>query len=229
MTAPVKRGPGRPRKVVPPPQPALIEREDDEQRPTEHNGIPVVREELIMHLPKAPFKISRLHLADGSMAFSCRDCQHTGDSRGEVMVHRYEAHGAALGKKPPKVEYAKDTSAPDVVLPPRENGPLPSNPQNMTLGEFLALAPSIAALGDLVDRAETERDEALALLGNHRTNQTKIDGYDEMQGELTAARIQLRQQANYEAIKAEMYELRKWKVAMIKKLSGLGFHLSEED
>lgn len=183
----------------------------------------ILREEPIRHLPNAPFRISRIFLANNETAYACRDCTATANSRGEIMIHRNEQHGARIGQKRP------DKPVLDLVLPPRKDGPAPSDPLDMTFRELLKLMPSIGALGDLVEQMERERDAAIRMLGEHRRNQVKIDGYDEMLAELTGARIQLRQWANYEEIKAELYSLRAWKKKIIAKFSSLGFQLNEED
>lgn len=214
-----------------PEQPTLmkVDRPGEPTRPTEHNGLEVAREELIMHLPKAPLKISRLHLEDGSIAYACRDCLFTDDSRGHVMQHRWEEHGAGLGKRAPKLIWERK-STPDLVLEPREDGsPPPTDPSKLTMGEIMALMPSIVAFGDLIDHAERERDAALAMLGEHRANQYKIDNYDRISEELTEVRQQMRNSGSYEELKAEVLKLRAWKRKMTVKLSGLGFHLTEED
>lgn len=211
-TTPVKRGPGRPRKVAPrvADQPTLDGSSTEPDRPTDHNGIPVVREELIANLPKAPFKISRLFLADDTVAFACRDCLFTGDSRGAVMLHRNEEHGASFGRS--RVDLVPLKTTPDPVLPPRADGPAPSNPLEMTLGEFLALAPSLAALGDLVDHMQSERDDAQAELVELRRHEKE-----------NAAKI-----AHYDQNRDELVYLRNWRRKMIKRLNDMGFSLNEE-
>jgi hypothetical protein len=223
----------RPTKATPKP----VSRSSDRgvPWPAEIDGVTVEREELLHNLPGAAFRISKLHLADGSMVFACRDCYATGETRGSVMAHRNAEHGARYGqKRNNQAALPLLDMAPDPVLEPREDGqPAPSSPMEMTLGEILALAPSLAALGDLVDRLETERDAALAEIADHaqhsRENQHKIESYDSMRDELIDLRLRLRQQANYQAVKEEMYALRAWKTKMIKKLAGLGFSLQEED
>lgn len=202
-------------------------------RPSEHHGIGIDHEELIMHLPNAPLRIARLHLVNGEQAYACRDCTYTGDTRGQVMIHRNDKHGTNIGRKKPKVEWPKGDPAPDLVLPPRTDGVAPTDPLEMRLGEFLALAPSYAALGDLIERIESERDAALAELDERRrhdkVNQHKIDAYEGNHADLVEMRQIVTRQGNYDAVKAEMYALRAWKKKMIAKLSGLGFQLNEEE
>lgn len=217
----IKRGPGRPTQD----EQNLIAAEPD--RPTKHNGIMITSEEPIRHLPKAPMRVSRLYLADDTLAYACRDCLFTADTRGAILLHRNEEHGARNGMKSVKVSLPKPDG--DLVLPPRGEDPAPSNPLQMTLGEFLALVPNIAALGDLLEAMERERDEALALVSHQRTNQAKIDGFDRLQEELTVAKQQLRSWGNYEAIRDELYELRRWKRDVVKRFAALGFKLDEED
>lgn len=228
----------RPRKLVR--QPTMIElpaksphRSSDSEpaRPTEHNGIKVVKEQLLHNLPNgAPFRISKLHLESGGQAFACRDCMYTADTRGLVMVHRNTDHGSRYGKKSIKVSLPTPTGAPDIVLAPRADGsPAPSDPMGWTIGELLALLPSITALGDLVESKEGLADEALAALGEQRRNQVKIDSFDDVQAQLVMAKQQLRHTGDYDEIKKEVATLRAWKKNIIKKLQAVGFQLAEED
>ncbi len=181
-------------------------------RPTEHNGKKVVREELLYALPRAPLKITRLILEDDSVAYACRDCLFTADTRGLVMVHRNREHGMRLAGRKKKLDEPMRT-APDIVLPPREDGtPAPSRPEDWTIRELLAVMPDIAAFGDLVDRLETENAELRKMLDEtttvSRTDQHKIDVYESMQSELVGLRI--------------------WKKDVIKKFAALGFKMEEE-
>lgn len=181
----------------------------------------------------APFRISRLHLSNGETAFACRDCEFTEDSRGQVMAHRNEAHGSRYGKKRPKLTVPRDREIADPILPPREDGsPAPSNPIEMTLGEFLSLAPSLAALGDLVDRLERERDAMEEELGKQRfskSDQHKIDVYDSLREEVITLRLNKAKVDEADAIRAENQELRAWKRKIIARLKGVGFQLTEEE
>jgi hypothetical protein len=219
----------------PTPKPTLAASQaDSDDRPRDHKGIPIVREELTSSLPNgAPFRISRLHLSDGTIAFACRDCLDTEDTRGAVMAHRNREHGATFGKKRPKVEPLADKFVGDLVLPPRKDGPAPSNPMEMTVAELMALLPSISAIGDLIDRMEQERDHAVNELiereAHDRENKHKIAVYPSLQEEVVDLRGRLRGVGSFDEMKAELIELRRWKKEMIKRLSALGFTLSEED
>jgi hypothetical protein len=203
-------------------------------RPVEHNGIAIEREEPVPSpLPgAAPFKYSRLMLADGGSAFACRDCLFTGDTRGDVMAHRNAEHGARYGKRRPKVVYEPDDDITDLVLPPRADGPAPDALLEMTIGEHLAIAPTIKALGDLIDRLEQERDELAEQLKTARidkSTQHKIDVYESHRQEILELRGQLNRQANYEALRNEVLELRGWKRKITHQLSRIGFKLDEEE
>lgn len=214
-----------------PPEPP--EPESAEERPTEYNGIPVEREEpLPSPLPKAqPFRISRLYLANGVIAYACRDCLFTADGRGEVMVHRNAAHGSRYGKKRSQVILAKDPTVEEFVLPPRKEGPAPDTLLEMTIGEFLAVAPTIKALGDHLEQLETEKNDLqrqLAEVRIDRSTQHKIDVYESHRQEILDLRLTVQKQANYEQIREELYELRAWKRKITHKLSQLGFKLDEE-
>lgn len=212
--------------------PLMTEPAAEPERPVEHNGIPVVREEALANLPNAPFRITKLHLSDGTQAHACRECLFTADTRGEVMLHRNQMHGAKYGKKRPKVEFPEEKDLFDPVLPPRGEVPAPSNPLEMTVGEFLALAPTLAAMGDLIDRLEEERDAARAerdAVQITKEMQHKIDVYESNQQDILDYRLKLHKQANYEELKAEVLELRAWKKKIVAKLSALGFHLNEEE
>ncbi len=224
-TAPgLKRGPGRPRKAALPPVPRVssvaeqgsLMGDDEPQpnRPTEHKGVAVEREEQLQNLPRAPFRISRLYLVDGTTAYACRDCLFTGESRGEVMAHRNDEHGASYGKARPKNEIAPLRGTPDPILPPREDGsPAPTAPMEMTLGEFMALAPSITALGDLVDEAQRERDAA-------------VEELNSMKAATRDWRIRAEQ---YDEMREELLSLRNWKRKMTSRLQQMGFQLTEEE
>jgi hypothetical protein len=203
-------------------------------RPQEHNGLQVVREELRSNLPSgAPFKISKLHLVDGTRAFACRDCKFTGDALVSVQHHRNEKHGAKFGKKTPKVQWEQDPDLGDLVLPPRGDLPAPTNPMEMTLGEYLALAPSFAALADLVDRTERERDDLLDRL-NKVQEQTKeaqhaLAVYPALQAEVVELRVMVRNAGTYAELKSEVLALRAWKKKVTQRLEPLGFVLADEE
>lgn len=215
--------------------PALMANPNEPDRPTEHNGLHIEREEPLMSLPNAPFRYTRLHLIDGSTAFGCRDCLTTTDTRGQMLVHRNAEHGARIGKKGARVKLPElgKREAPDLVLAPRADGtPAPGDPMMMRVGELLALMPSIAALGDLVERLETERDEAVAEVAENRIDKAtrhKIDIYEHHQQEILDLRLALNKQANYEQVKEELYTLRAWKKKIEAKLKAVGFVLTEED
>jgi hypothetical protein len=229
---PLKRTPTRhrPGRAQTAEQTALVVGED---RPNSYNGVTVVSEEPIEHLKNKPFRISRLFLADGTIAFACRDCQFCGPSRGSVMAHRNAEHGARVGIRTPKVSLPGLRGAPDPILPEREDGKRPTAPMEMTLGEILSIAPSLAALGDLVEKLESERDAAYKELAERqqhdRVNQHKIDVYESLRSEVVDLRLQVGKQGNYEHVKEEMYALRAWKRSIIKRLSAVGFQLTEED
>ncbi len=216
-------------------QPAAASSPEPGARPADHNGIPIEREELLANLPSgSPFKVTRLHLSDGNKAWGCRDCLFTGDARRDVQQHRNDEHGARFGKKTPKLVYAAHADDGDLVLPPRdENKAAPSDIMQMTMGEVLALMPSIGALSDLVDRVEHERDLARVELNERRKhdreNQHKIDVYDSHQEELLTLRLHMRNTGSYEQLKAEVVALRAWKKRITAKLNAVGFVLNEED
>lgn len=205
-------------------------------RPIDHKGIPVVKEEAI----PSPlgngtfFKISKLHLADGTIGYACVDCLHTADSRGLVMAHRNAEHGAKFGKKRPKVVFEPDEDVVDAVLPPRaDSEPAPSNIMEWTLAEFLALVPTLGALGDLITKAEDDKAAAENELNercvNDRLNATKLAAYDGIQAELVERRMVMKNLGSYEELKDEVLALRAWKKAIIKKFESLGFTLTEEE
>jgi hypothetical protein len=229
---PSRRQAGRP--VRPPAfqEPLVPAVESD--RPQDHNGIPVVREELVGNLPTgAKMKISKLHLSDGTLAFACRDCLFSADSRAEVMQHRNQQHGSRYGKKTPKLVFAKDKDVHDVVLPPRTDGPAPGNIMEMTMAEVLALMPSIGALGDLVEeathRAELAEVELAERRRHDRENEQKIAAYDSMREELVDRRVAMKGFSSYDDMKNELRELRAWKQKITARLKPLGFVLAEED
>lgn len=177
--------------------------------PTHIRGIEVVREQALYAIgPHAPFRYTRLFLADGTSCIACRDCWWDAPSRGEVMQHRNTAHGARYGRKKPKVDLPPVPEAPELIVEPRDdNTPAPNNPLDWTLRELLAVLPDIAALGNLVDTLEKERDDALAeLAASHvgdREAQHKI--------------------AVYDSHRQEIIELRKFKRDVEKQFAKLGF------
>ncbi len=198
-------------------------------RPTHVGGVAVTGEEPVANLPGKPFRISKLFLADGSTAFACRDCPYTDDSRGKIMTHRNAAHGARIGTKRPS-----KNDAPDPVLPPREDGTaVPHRPMDMTIGEIVAIAPSLMALGDLLDKLESERDEARRELKQLRVqvreNAQKAASFDTLQEEVIELRVHMANTANFEKIREEWNALKQWKRKMITRLKSLGFQLTEED
>lgn len=204
---------------------------------TDFNGIPIVREEPVRTPLKngSVFKtFCKLILADGSTAYACNSCRFMGETRGTVLAHRNAEHGAKFGKKAPKVEFPEDRNLGDLVLKPRKDGtPAPSNPLQWTLGELLALVPSITALGDLVSQAEADKEAAETELSRRaahdRENAAKLANYDALQEELVDRRMAMKGSGTYEELKAEVIELRKWKKEMIKKLTPLGFAFQEEE
>lgn len=211
-----------------PSQPTLIE--TSPRRPTHHNGALILEEELIMHLPNAPLRLSRVHLENGNTAFACRDCDFTADMRGDVMAHRNREHGTRIGKKPVQVKLPEPDPELDIVLAPRVDGtPAPDDLMNWTFAELLAVAPSIAALGNMVDRYKQAADEAAEVVSEYNQNKAKLEAYEDEHEELKAARLQLRQQSNYEEMKAELHRLRNWKRKMTTKLKNIGLQLSEEE
>lgn len=209
----------------------------DQSRPQDHNGIPVVREELRMSpLPtcKAPLRISRLHLADKSLAFACRDCLFTGDTLKDVMHHRNAAHGAKYGKKKPKVEFPTDEDPTDIVLLPRAADiPAPGDVMEMTMAEVLSLLPSLQALGALVQHTEAENEALKAELFQRKqfdlANRDKLAAYDSLQEELVDRRLNMKGVGSYDELKAELVKLREWKKQIIKRFSAIGFQFLEEE
>lgn len=202
----------------------------EQERPTDHQGIPVVKEEALRSpLPGAgEFRISKLYLANDTVAYACRDCLETANTRGEVMAHRNQEHGSRYGKKTPRVIPVKDRDVLDVVLPPRPDGnPAPSTLMELTLGELLALAPSLKALGDLIEQLERERDEAAGERLS-RADRHKIEIYESHQAEIVELRAVKARTANYEEIRQEVADLRAWKKKITAKLHSVGFHLEEE-
>ncbi len=216
--APAKRGPGRPpRKKTADPQPALIEEPEPEEmpedRPSRHNGIKIVREELVSNLPRAPFRISRLWLEDGNVAFGCRDCLFTGDSRGIVMAHRNEMHGANFGARWKHKDLPPQRATPDIVLPDSEGRSISADPLDWTLKELLAVCPSITALGDMVEEAQRRADAAVEELH-----------------ELKIATRDMRAKADqYDAVREELNALRNWKRKITTRLKQVGFSLDEDE
>lgn len=209
----------------------------EKDRPQDHNGIPVVREQLRMSpLPscKAPLKISRLHLANKVVAFACRDCLYTGDTLADVMHHRNAEHGAKYGKKKPKVEFPADDDPTDIILPPRAAGlPAPGDIMEMTMAELLSLLPSLHALGALIQQTEAENEALTAEIDARRhfdlANQDKLAAYDSLQAELVDRRLTMKGSGSYEEMKAELTELRAWKKQIIKRFSAIGFMFTEEE
>lgn len=207
----------------------------ESDRPQDHKGIPVSHEELQSNLPNgAAFKVSRLHLADGTTAYACRDCLHTADTRADVQHHRNAVHGARFGKKTPRVIFPADKNVGDLVLPERQPGvAAPSDPMQMTIAELLALMPSIGAVGDLVDRAEHERDLAKIELEERRRhdreNAHKIAVYDSLQAQIVELRMLVKHTGSYEQMKTELLALRAWKKKIMSKLDAVGFKFIEED
>jgi hypothetical protein len=203
-------------------------------RPTEHNGIAIVSERLRSNLPSgAPFKISTLQLEDGTQAYACRDCQATGDTVTELRHHRNDVHGARYGKQPPKVVWDKSQDLNDFVLPPRGDKPAPTNPMEMTLAEFLSLAPSYAAMADLIDRLEKERDAALAKIAEIQNTVAEakhaLAVYPSLQEEVVDLRLRVRNVGSFDEMKQELQALRAWKKKMTQRLQSVGFSLTDDD
>ncbi len=182
-------------------------------RPIAHEGVRIVAENPIPSplAHGAPFRISRLELESGEQAFACRDCLFTADTRGLVMKHRNEEHGAKVGTR--RVLTAV-RGAPDPVLPLRPDGsPPPSDPNDWTLAELFALVPSLTALGDLTEQAQAERDQLEAELS-----------------ELKLATRDMRVKAEaHDVMREELIGLRAWKRKMTTRLNQMGFSLTEED
>lgn len=217
-------------KMAPPP-PAV---DDEPTRPTAHNGIEIVEEELRRNLPHGgAFKISRLKLVDGTTAFACRDCLHTDDTIALVMKHRNAEHGSKYGKKAPKVIFPRDTLVGDFVLPPRGDKPAPTNPMELTLAEILALAPSYAAMIDLLDRTEAERDAAVAELAamrsQHKDAAHALSVYPALQDQVVELRLKVKDVGSFDEMKAELLALRLFKKNITKKLESLGFSFIDDD
>lgn len=228
--------------TTPPPknnnvQQTLVEDPPQPTRPREHKGVQVVREELFSNLPNgAPFRVSRLYLVDDTIAYACRDCLTTADTRALINRHRNEEHGARFGKKAPKVLYdgGKQVADGDLVLPLRPDGTAaPQNVMNWTLAEFMALVPSIGALSDLIEKTEHERDMARIELAERRKtdreNAHKVAVYESLHAEVVELRVMVKNSGAYESLKTEVLELRAWKKQVSKKLETLGFKLIEED
>jgi hypothetical protein len=170
------------------------------------NGVEVVEvQEIRLHPKAGALKVVRLIMADGTVLHGCRECDFSG-SRGDVMAHRNAVHGARYGKKTP--------AAPgDVIVAQRENGFVPQAVQDMTIGELVAIMPTVKELGDLVERMDIERNEAVRALrdleGQYHRNRVRIEGYDSM--------------------REELMELRSWKKKMVQRLAALGFKLEEDE
>jgi hypothetical protein len=236
---PAKKAPVRPAKATKPagakpPGTKPDEAERDPSRPHQHNGVEVVREELRSNLPSgAPYKVSKLHLVDGTVAHACRDCLFTADTSPQVREHRNAEHGTRYGKRPPKVHWEKDPDVGDLVLPLRGDKPAPTNPMEMTLAEFLALAPSYAALSDLIDRTERERDAALdklaELMASNKEAQHALAVYPALQQEVVDLRLMVRNVGAYEELKNEVLALRVFKKKILSKLEAVGFNFVDED
>ena len=235
MTAPAKTRGTRRKAAAPAFQEPLPQIEPG--RPRQHNGISVVREELLSSpLGVGKFRISRLHLSDGTSGYACRDCLFTADKRGEVQVHRNEKHGSNYGHRKSRVITAKDTGAVlgDLVLPPRPDGePAPTDPMSMTLAEILALMPSISALADYVDKMERERDywkdqfKSIQLENNRNAHAVAV--HESLQEEVVDLRLKLKTTGSYEEMKAELLTLREFKKKTIARLKTLGFVMAEEE
>lgn len=225
-----------PAKVEEPPTARRSPVADKPDRPTQHNGISIIREELRIFLPNgAPTKISKLHLSDGTIAHACRDCLFTHDTLAGVQHHRNDTHGTSYGHRPPRVVFEKDTTKAvgDLVLFPRGDKPAPTNPMEMTLAEFLSLVPSYAAWADLIDRVEQERDAALEKLIDvrdiAREAQHALAVYPSLQEEVVDLRIKLKGVGSFDEMKAELLALRAWKKKVIQRLEPLGFALVDDD
>lgn len=214
----------------PPPDESTVE------RPTEVDGVAVVREERLTNYQGSHFKISKLYLADGVTVWGCWDCLYVAESRGAVMSHRNADHGSRYGQKQPKVTFETpddDVQIEDVVLPPRENGsPAPNTIMEMTVGEFLALMPTISALGDTIERLEKENDELKEALAENRIDrvtQHKIDVYETNRAEILDLRLMKQKHDECEDYREEVKELRAFRRKMITRMKQLGFRLSETE
>lgn len=191
---------------------AATKREAAEQE-RYYNGVLILREEPVPSpLPNGgPFRYSRLFLQDGDVAWACRDCDYQADTRGEVMAHRNADHGSRYGKKKPKSDSEEDPNLLDLVLPERENGIQPGESlREWTIGELQAVAPTITALGNLIEKTERENEELreqLKQIQISKSDQHKINVYD----------------ANLK----EIAELRAWKRNVVRKFAGVGFKLEE--
>lgn len=209
----------------------------DEGRPQEHKGIQVIREELRPSpLPqcKAPLKISKLHLADGSLAFACRDCTETGDTLADMMQHRNAVHGSKYGKRRPKITFPADADPMDMVLPRRAvDIPGPDELMEMTVAEMMSLLPSIGAIGAYVEQVERENADMRAELDERHqffeANKTRLANYEAMEAELVDRRLTMKNTGSYEELKTEVVKLRAWREKMIKRFSAVGFVFTEEE
>lgn len=110
-------------------------------------------------------------------------------------------------------EYPVEVIVPEALA---ERGIQPADRRSaleMTLGELLAVAPSIKAMSDYVARLEHEVAEAREAVAKaeflSRANKYKIDCY--------------------EVNREELAQLRQWKKRVVNKMKLLGFTLSEED
>lgn len=216
--------------------PAPADADESVERPSEVDGVAVLREERLTNYQGSFFKISKLFLADNAVVWGCWDCLYVGESRGAVMSHRNADHGSRYGHKRPRVifeEPAPDVLIEDVILPPREDGsPAPETIMQMTVGEFISLMPTIRALGDTIERLEKQIDalkDEVAQNRVDRSTQHKIDVYETNRAEIIELRQVRARHERCDDYREEVKELRSWRRKMINRMEQLGFKLSDEE
>lgn len=225
------------------------------QRPTEVDGVTVVREERMRNYQGSYFKISKLYLADGVMVWGCWECLYVAETRGHVMAHRNAEHGAQYGKKghrkarmlalaeqAAEQAAAEETAEPETpeaeicepvtVVQPAETvafradrDTIPKTIMDMTIG-------GVRSLCDLVERLEKEIEDLKDKLDEvqiDRTTQHKIDVYETNRAEIVELRQIKSQHDHCDDLRDEVKELRAFRRKMITRMAQLGFKLSEEE
>lgn len=170
---------------------------------TYFEGKRVLREEPVSNLPNRAFRFVRVVLeGDAPDVFRCLECpaEHPTykETRGKMLAHRIRFHGR---KKQLTEEQLVEIELPEDV-------------RDLTFGDMLAIAPTMAALGNYFDEKTDENErlfrENMELRRRLRDIEPKVMGAEATAAELKEARAQLRkvktQLSNMRAVFQEVDE-----------------------
>lgn len=135
------------------------------EQPRLVDGVAVVKDEPeLSPLPSKPgappiaFKTRRvLTLADGTQTYACADCPEITGSKGDIVKHRVDQHGAGKGGARPK-----------------DSGPS-ENVMRMTIGEVLRHAEQVDQWEAVVTATEARATTAEARAAAAESRLRKID------------------------------------------------------